>query len=194
MPANDLFHINRSESVHGCTPVFTCSVQGFSLTLPAIQFTTRETTMDGFLLAIEESALGVYIREDAWGFAIALSVHAVGMAMALGVVMLVNFRILGVLKQVPVLAHSALFGTAWLGFIINLLSGIALYSSHATEYTYQSVFILKITLLAIGGYLMKLTMEAVEAKADEARIRLYSFVTISCWIGAVITGRLMAYF
>jgi hypothetical protein len=150
--------------------------------------------MDEFLLSIEESALGVYIQEDPWGFAIALSVHAVGMAMALGVVLLVNFRILGVLKQVPVLSHTALFGTAWLGFIINLLSGIALYASHATEYTYQWVFILKLTLLAIGGYLMKLTMEAVAANGPAGKIQLMSFFCISCWIGAVITGRLMAYF
>jgi hypothetical protein len=116
------------------------------------------------------------------------------MAMSLGVVMLINFRILGVLKQVPVLSHTALFGTAWLGFIINLLSGIALYASHATEYTYQWVFILKLTLLAIGGFLMKLTIEAVRSNQAEGKIKLLSFFCISCWIGAVITGRLMAYF
>jgi hypothetical protein len=150
--------------------------------------------MDNLLLSIEQSALGVYIQEDPWGFAIALSVHAVGMAMALGVVMLVNFRILGVLKQMPVLSHDALFGTAWFGFIINLLSGIALYSSHATEYTYQWVFMLKLALLAIGGYLMKLTMDSVRTNAPEGRIKALSFFCIACWIGAVITGRLMAYF
>jgi hypothetical protein len=150
--------------------------------------------MDEFLLSIETSALGVYIQEDPWGFAIALSCHAVGMAMALGVVLLVNFRILGVLKQIPVLSHSALFGTAWLGFIINLLSGIALYASHATEYTYQVVFIMKLSLLAVGGYLMKLTMDAARESAPGGKIRVLSFLCISCWIGAVITGRLMAYF
>lgn len=149
--------------------------------------------MDELLLSIEESALGVYIQEDPWGFAIALSVHAVGMAMSLGVVMLVNFRILGLLKQVPVLSHSALFGTAWFGFIINLLSGLALYASHATEYTYQWVFIMKLSLLCVGGYLMKLTMDAVRAQSAEGKIKFMSFVTIACWIGAVITGRLMAY-
>jgi hypothetical protein len=149
--------------------------------------------MDDFLLQIEQSALGVYIQEDPWGFAIALSVHAVGMGMALGVVMITNFRILGLLKQIPILAHSALFSTAWFGFIINLLSGIALYSSHATEYTYQWVFMLKLALLAVGGYLMKLTMEAVRNNSDGGKVRLLSFFCISCWIGAVITGRLMAY-
>jgi hypothetical protein len=40
----------------------------------------------GFLLWIEESALGVYVQEDPWGFAIALSLHAVGMATVLGIV------------------------------------------------------------------------------------------------------------
>ncbi len=150
--------------------------------------------MDDFLLSIEQSALGVYIQEDPWGFAIALSVHAVGMAMALGVVIITNLRVLGALKQIPILAHSALFSTAWFGFIINLLSGIALYSSHATEYTYQWVFIMKLSLLAIGGYLMKLVMDAARTNASGSKIRVLSFFCISCWLGAVLTGRLMAYF
>lgn len=145
-------------------------------------------------LAIENSALGVYIRESSWGFAIALSIHAVGMALSVGVMIIINLRILGALKQIPVLAHTALFGTAWFGFVINFLSGIALYSSHATEYSYQWVFGLKLSFLAIGAIMMKFTMDAVRANTSEAKVKLFSFISIFCWIGALVTGRLMAYF
>src|SRR5690554_601732 len=97
------------------------------------------------LLWIEESFIGLYIREDPWGFPIALSAHAVGMAMVVGVVLMMNFRVQGLVKAIPIPSYSQLFGAAWAGFLINLISGFALYASHATEYTYQVVFIMKLT-------------------------------------------------
>ncbi|MDY6983257.1 MAG: hypothetical protein SV422_09225 [Pseudomonadota bacterium] len=146
-----------------------------------------------FLLWIEESWIGVHVREDAWTFAIMLCLHSVGMAASLGVVMLTTLRALGALKAVPVLAHTGLFPAAWAGFIINLVSGLALYTSHATEYTFQWVFILKLSLLAIGGVFMKLMMNLYRAGAPEGNAKLFAGLTLACWVGAIITGRLMAY-
>lgn len=144
---------------------------------------------------IEDSGLGVYIREDPWGFAIALSAHAVGMSMALGVVIVSTLRSLNVLKQIPLQAHAALISTAWAGFIVNLISGIALYSSHATEYSYQVVFISKLLLIIIGGILLKQMIDSARRYGDEAgRTKLMGFLSLASWLGAIITGRLMAYF
>lgn len=148
----------------------------------------------GFLVWIEQSALGVYIQEDPWGFAIALSLHAVGMAMVLGIVVVTNLRVQGYIKEIPVLSYSGLFAVAWFGFIINLISGLALYASHATEYTFQIVFMLKLGLLATGGILMKIMMGKIRDAANPSVIKLISGLCLFCWVGAVITGRLMAYF
>lgn len=146
-----------------------------------------------FLVWIEESALGIYVREDAWGFAIALSMHAVGMAALLGVAVVTNLRVLGHVKEIPVLAYSALFPAAWAGFAINLISGLMLYSSHATEYTFQSVFILKLALLALGAILLKVLMVKVREGADPTVTKIIAAASLASWVGAVITGRLMAY-
>ena len=147
----------------------------------------------GLLIWIEESALGIYVREDLWGFAIALSLHAVGMAMVLGVVVVTNLRVQGYVKEIPVLSYSGLFATAWLGFAINLASGLMLYVSHATEYTFQVVFMLKLGLLLFGGILMKVMMIQIRADADAIKVKVISGICLASWVGAVITGRLMAY-
>lgn len=147
----------------------------------------------GLLLWIEESGLGIYVREDLWGFAIALSLHAVGMAMVLGVVVVTNLRVLGHVQDIPVLAYSNLFPAAWLGFGINLASGIMLYASHATEYTYQFVFMLKLGLLLLGGILMKVMMNAIRGGDSDAKVKTLAAICLASWVGAVITGRLMAY-
>lgn len=145
------------------------------------------------LLWIEETSIGVHVREDAWTFAIMLCLHSLGMAASLGVVMITTLRSVGALQGIPVLAHAGLFPAAWIGFGINLISGLALYVSHATEYTFQVVFILKLSLLAVGGVLMKLMMSNYRAGGAEAKSKLFGGLTLACWIGAIITGRLMAY-
>ncbi len=146
-----------------------------------------------FLTWIEESSIGVHVREDAWTFAVMLCMHSVGMAASLGVVMITTLSSLRALKGIPVLAHSGLFPAAWLGFGINLISGVALYTSHATEYTFQWVFILKLSLLAVGGVLMKFMMNTYRAGGPESKGKLFGGLTLACWVGAIITGRLMAY-
>lgn len=146
-----------------------------------------------FLIWIEETSIGVHVREDAWTFAIMLCLHSVGMAASLGVVMITTLRSVGGLSGIPVLAHAGLFPAAWAGFAINLISGLALYVSHATEYTFQIVFILKLSLLAIGGVLMKLMMNNYRVAGPETMSKWFGGLTLFCWIGAIITGRLMAY-
>lgn len=147
----------------------------------------------GFLVWIEESALGTYVREGLWGFPLALAMHAIGMAMVLGVVVVTCLSVLGHVRQIPVLSYSGLFAVGWLGFIINLVSGLMLYSSNPTEYTFQAVFIAKIALLLVGGILMKVMMVQVRSGREQGVAKLVSVLCLASWIGAVVTGRLMAY-
>ena len=60
----------------------------------------------GFLLWLEEGPLGIFIRESLWGYPIVLSSHAVGMATVMGVVVALNFRVLGYAKDISVLAFD----------------------------------------------------------------------------------------
>jgi hypothetical protein len=148
-----------------------------------------------FFQWIENSGLGVYIREDNWGFAIALSAHAVGMGTSVGVVMVATLRELNVLKQIPVASLANLYSVAWSGFFINLISGIALYTSHATQYSYQLVFILKLTLIVVGGILLKMMIDSAKTFGEEAsRTKWLAGLCLASWVGAIVTGRLMAYF
>jgi len=81
----------------------------------------------GFLLWLEESGLGIFIRESLWGYPIVLSSHAVGMATVMGVVVALNFRVLGYARDISVLAFDKLFLIGWVGFIVNLISGLILF-------------------------------------------------------------------
>ena len=147
----------------------------------------------GFLIWLEEGALGIFIRESLWGYPIVLSSHAVGMAIVMGVVIALNLRVLGYAKDISILAYDKLFFIGWIGFIINLVSGLILFCNTPTTYFFQGSFQLKIGSIVVGGILMKVVMNSVRGDTSETLTKVASAACIACWFSAMITGRLMAY-
>lgn len=147
----------------------------------------------GFLLWFEEGPLGIFIRESLWGYPITLSSHGVGFALVVGVVVALNMRVLGFARGISVQAFDRVFIVAWIGFIINLVSGLILFAGSASEYTFQGSFQLKIGAIVLGGILMKVVMNAVRERKNPAIVKVYSIACLAAWATAVITGRLMAY-
>jgi len=115
------------------------------------------------------------------------------MATVMGVVVALNFRALGFAKDISMLAFDKLFIIGWIGFVINLVSGLILFCNTPTTYFFQGSFQLKIAFIVAGGILMKVVMNSVRSGKGEGMMKLYSAACIACWFGGVITGRLMAY-
>src|SRR5262245_64935971 len=69
---------------------------------------------------IEESGLSVWIRDSPSFFAFwfIISVHAVGMGLAVGASTVIALRILGVAKDLPVAPLKGLYPIMWGGFWI----------------------------------------------------------------------------
>jgi len=147
--------------------------------------------MKELLLAYENGPIGVFIRESLWGYPIVLSSHAVGMATVLGIALVLCMRVLGFAKGISVVAFDKLFVVGWIGFIINLISGILLFAGSASTYFYQWTFQLKIGAILTGGVLLKFVMNAVRANATNQK--LLAFICMTAWLVGVVTGRLMAY-
>ena len=146
-----------------------------------------------FLLWYEEGPMGIFIRESLWGYPIVLFSHAVGMATVMGVVVVLNMRVLGFAKELSIPAFAKLFNIAWLGFFINLVSGLILFAGSASSYVFQGTFQLKIGAILLGGILMKFVMGAVRDNKPPVVQKLLAVICLLCWIVGVVTGRLMAY-
>lgn len=147
----------------------------------------------GFLQWYEQGILGVFVRESLWGYPITLSSHGVGMAIVVGVVVALNMRVLGYANGISISAFDRIFLVGWLGFLINLVSGLVLFAGTATEYIFQGAFQLKLGGIILGGILLKVVMNAVREGKDEKLVKLYSVACLASWGTAVVTGRLMAY-
>jgi hypothetical protein len=145
------------------------------------------------LLWYENGPVGTFIRESVWGYPIVLSSHAVGMATVLGIALVLCMRVLGFARGISILAFDKLFTVGWLGFILNLVSGIVLFAGSASLYFFQWTFQLKIGAIVAGGILLKFVMNSVRAGKPEANQKLLALACMLCWLVGVVTGRLMAY-
>ncbi|MSQ63912.1 MAG: hypothetical protein EXR33_08780 [Betaproteobacteria bacterium] len=102
--------------------------------------------------ALEASAIGVALRDVSWLFAAVKAVHLAGIAMLVGSIAVLDLRLLGLRRSVPVrrLAGRILPWTA-ASFCLIVPSGLAMFVANAGELIASPVFAVKICLILLAG-------------------------------------------
>lgn len=151
----------------------------------------------GFLTWLEATGLAEWVRSSLMGYPSMIALHALGMAIMVGLSLLLDMRLLGWFSGVPLAALQRFFGLAWIGFGINFLSGSALFSAQATSYIVDWVFMTKMGLVLLGavtaGILQPAVVKAGPAMQVSSGMRALAGLAIVIWITAIIMGRLTAY-
>ncbi len=148
-----------------------------------------------FLFMLEDSALGAMVSSSIWGYPIVLSLHALGMATLVGISLMLSFRTLGFASKIPVTSLAPYWRIAQAGFVVNLLSGTALFFGSASSLAFNWPFRIKIVMVIIG---LLLTRHLVKVciKGDglvTSSDRTLAAVAVLIWVGALIAGRLIGY-
>ncbi|HEY8519375.1 MAG TPA: hypothetical protein VIN61_04800 [Gammaproteobacteria bacterium] len=153
----------------------------------------------GFFLWLEQTWLAEWVRSSTTGYPTMITSHAIGMAVMVGLAVLLALRVLGVFRELPLPALQRYLGLAWAGFGLNFLSGVGLFVAQATMYVTDATFLIKIALVFLGaaatGALQgQLAKEGGATNpAPSGGMRATAALSIVFWIGAIITGRLIAY-
>ena len=161
----------------------------------------------GPLGALEASGLGEAMRQWLWLYPSVEIVHIVGIALLFGSVAVLDLRLLGLSRHIPVrtLARHVLPWTA-ASFVLIVPSGLAMFTAHATEFIQSDVFVLKLMLILAAGLNAALFHAVTFRTADvwdseEMRklppppsARLAGAVSLLVWIAVIACGRLLAYF
>jgi hypothetical protein len=151
----------------------------------------------GFLAWLEATGLAEWVRSSTAGYPSMIALHALGMAIMVGLSLLLDLRVLGWFADVPLAALRRFFGLGWIGFGINFISGSALFSAQATSYIVDWVFMTKMTLVLLGAITAGILQPAVAKLAPGEELaggtRAIAGVAIVIWIVAIVMGRLTAY-
>ena len=154
----------------------------------------------GFLEWLQSTRLASFVAETLWAYPLFETLHSLGMAMLIGALGLANLRVLGFKRELPLVGTLDLLPLAWLGFTINLISGLALFSSDAVYFWASMTFRIKLGLILLGGVNAFVLGRSVFSDARAGRAvpastgaRLIAGSSLVFWFGAIAAGRLIAY-
>ncbi len=155
-----------------------------------------------FLVAIEQSALGVWIREtpSVFAFPFILFLHTLGLGIVVGVNVAINVWALGFAKRYPIGPLQQLMPVMWIGFAINAVSGVLLLVAYPAKALTNPIFYIKLGLIAVAVVALAWLGRQVFAGADPGRVfepgirvKSVAATTLALWAGTIATGRFLAY-
>jgi hypothetical protein len=152
------------------------------------------------LSSLEELPLSEWVATSDWGYPIMLSIHSIGMAAVVGLVLMLDIRVLGYAARIPVMTFRKFMPYAWAGFALNLISGLLLFASTATRLVSNWPFIAKMIAIMLGGimtFVLWGRLEKAHEQSPEPVIsrgaKTIAFSSLALWIAAIVFGRLIAY-
>ena len=153
------------------------------------------------LRTIEESGFSTWLRESESPFAFyfVLLFHTFGLALLVGANAVLDLRLLGIERDIPLAPLKRLFGIMWSGFAINAASGALLLIAYPTKAFTNPVFYSKLLLIGFGVWVMTKLQSRVfgDSSLDEAamivRGRTLAKWSLFLWIAVITAGRLLAY-
>ena len=130
-----------------------------------------------------------------------IAAHSFGLAIVVGVVFMIDFRILGIIRGVSFVGLHNMMKVAWAGFVINFVSGLCLFSSQASYFVTNRTFLIKIGAIFIAmisaAFMQKMQADGSErwdtGGAVSGQVKLLAIVSIVLWSIAIIAGRFIAY-
>jgi hypothetical protein len=157
--------------------------------------------MTELLTAIEASAFSTFLRESTsvWAYPTVLMLHTVGLALLVGLNAAFDLRLLGVGRGVPLDALETWFPVMWIGFWLNLVTGVALFAADPIRLGTTTIFFSKLGVVVVGVVLIPLLRRAVYGRAGlrnptiSRTAQAYALLSLLVWTVAIVTGRLMAY-
>lgn len=124
-------------------------------------------------------------------------VHVLGVILLVGGIGVVDLRILGLGRRVPIGALSRMLTPlAILGLAIQAVSGVMLFAADATPLFASKVFRIKLALIVFGlanALLFRKLHGHLDVDAPSPLAKLMAGASLASWIGVAGLGRWIAY-
>jgi len=152
---------------------------------------------------LENTPIAVWVSESLLAYPFMLSLHVVGLGVVVGIFSMRDMRLMGMFHGLDPAGFLQLGKLAWIGFFVNLVSGFFLFTAQAWSFVRSVPFLLKIAFVIVGIILAVMIQARLRAMSaggvatadlaiDGTTKTLAAFSLLS-WLGAIVTGRLIAY-
>ncbi len=156
--------------------------------------------LDALLRSLEATSVATAIRENESLFPWVESVHVLAIALVVGSIAIVDFRLIGLasLDRALTRVTANVLPCTWAAFVAAAITGALLFSSNATGYAHNSYFQAKFVFLVLAGINMSvfhlfvgrdIERWGAPPHATPLPARIAGAVSLLVWIGVVACGR-----
>lgn len=155
-----------------------------------------------FLEWLQNSAFSDWVSGSGsfWSYPFIIFLHTMGLGLLVGPSIAICMRICGFAPTVSLGPMEKFYPVMWLGFWINVASGVAMLVAEATTKMISPVFYIKLVFVGAAVWMMQLLRKSIfrspavlEMTSVPTKNRVMAGALLVCWAGAIAAGRLMAY-
>lgn len=166
--------------------------------------TGQETTPGSIILPSQPDpglarSVGALMTDHQFMWATCETLHFIGLSLLLGVVFLVDLRVLGVVKGVSFASLHRLLPWAALGFGVNVVTGMMFFVGIPGQYIHNKSFYWKIALVMIAGvnavYFTLLEEPWALGPKEDApmRVKIAAASAMVLWVGILYCGSMLPF-
>lgn len=155
--------------------------------------------MNSPLLTIQNSHFAFWLSQAP--YAVILTLHSIGLAVLVGLLIVIDLRVLGFGRGLPLASLRGFMKVVWMGFWTNAVSGTLLFCISPEKFFHSNLFRCKLLLIVTGlvlgarlnSSLLKVGDEYAANVTASAGQRTLAVLSICCWLAAIFAGRWLAY-
>jgi hypothetical protein len=148
----------------------------------------------------DNNAFFIWLRESTsvWAYPTVFFLHTLGLVFTAGACIVVDARLLGAARRLPVAAFARYFRAIWIGVAVTLLSGVVMLGSDVAAKVTNRLFPLKMAFVLAAIVLTAMLRKRVASAGVESNLspstRALAAASLVSWIGAIASGKFAAYF
>jgi hypothetical protein len=141
------------------------------------------------------------VGESLLGWPLALTVHAFGTAVVIGFVFIIDLRLFGFFRAIPITSLNRLFPIMWIAVLFQACSGFVLWMTKPAKYLGDGAFVAKFSFVILGLIVTVWFSRIIKREGANwdttgtvsARGLKFVGATFLLWTSVLIAGRLTAY-
>ena len=157
--------------------------------------------IESFVAWVLSTPINKFVLDWNWTWVILECLHFVGLSLLLGSLLVIDLRLAGFFRRIPLAATHQLLPWVFVGFGINLVSGVLFFFGDPERYSINIGFQIKFFLIFLAGlnavwFYLKIDkpMRDWDQHGDTpALAKLIGGGSLTIWFAVLIFGRLIPY-
>ncbi|MGE0592134.1 MAG: hypothetical protein AB7G23_12215 [Vicinamibacterales bacterium] len=152
---------------------------------------------------LQDTPVSLFLQSQAvWLWPLSETLHFIGLTLLIGATGLLDLRLLGFMKAVPIATIRQFMPLALIGFAINLVTGTLFFLTFPPQYAVSWAWWGKMAFLLVAG-LNAMFFETTQGarvlslgagKDTPATFKIVGAVSLLAWFAVLYFGRMLPYF